>query len=253
MATRLPRSTRPVASAAGMSSRSAEASAPGSRRPAGTARRTCGRHRPCAPVWDTAALRARLRAADLEGHHRLARARRLQRGRAELLRVRARFPRTARSPRVAGVVGQVVDEIRQFQIHLVAGGDQLRQADAPRRGARQQRAQDAAALRHHADAAGRGTGPSPARRTGRQRRCCPSRFTRPMVLGPRMRIAAGCLDQLLLAPRAFLAGLGVAAGQHDGRGRCRAAASSLTARWARSAPSSTMPTSGTSGSEAMSG
>jgi hypothetical protein len=114
------------------------------------------------------------------------------------------------------VVGQVVDEVGQFQIDLVAGGDQFGQADAARRGARQQRAQDAAALRHHPDAAHREV-VHLQRAAGRQHDVV-GEVDQADGVGSQDAHRAGGFDQLLLAPGTRLAGFGVAAGQHDGGG-----------------------------------
>jgi hypothetical protein len=115
-----------------------------------------------------------------------------------------------------GVVRQVVDEVGNLQIHLVAGGDQLGETDAPRSRPRQQRAEDAAALRDHGDVA-----------DGKliEFQCAAGRKRDRVVEidqadGVRSQQAhrAGCRLERLLSLRACRPGFGVSAGEHDGGG-----------------------------------
>lgn len=156
-----------------------------------------------------------LGAADLEDHHRLALARRLQRRGAEFVRM-AQPLHVERDDRGGLVVRQVVHEIGQVQVDLVAGGNQLRQPDAARRGTREQGTEDAAALRDHAD--GTGLEAFHFQRAGRREGDAVGEVDQPDGVGPQDAHAARGLQQLPLPPCAFLADLRVAAGQHDGGG-----------------------------------
>jgi hypothetical protein len=109
----------------------------------------------------------------------------------------------------------VIDEVGEFEVHLVAGRDQLGQADAARRGARQQRAQDAAALRDDADGAGREV--VHLQGAGRREHDVVGEVHQADRVRAEDAHRARGFDQMLLAPCAFRAGFGVAAGQHDGR------------------------------------
>lgn len=118
---------------------------------------------------------------------------------------------------VASAAGMSISsekEVRQVEVRLVAGRHQLGQADAPRRSARQQRTQDAAALRHHANAAGREL--RHLQRTARRQRNSVRHVHQPDCVGPEQPHAARSLDQFGLPPRSFRAGFGIAARQHDG-------------------------------------
>ena len=127
------------------------------------------------------------------------------------------------------VIGQVIHKISQLQIDLIAGGNQFGQAHATRRRARQQRAQNAAALRHHADIA-HGEVIHRQRAAGRERNVVAQVHQANRVGAEQAHRACGFFQELL-APRALFAGLGVAAGQHNRRRR--AALRQLTHRLLR--------------------
>ena len=174
--------------------------------PVGTGQRAGVRHR---------RLGARLGATDLERHDRLAVARRLQRRGAKLGRIAHRLD-VERDDLGRVVVGEVVDEIRQLEVDLVARRDELRQSDPARRGTRQERAEDAAALRDDADPAHGKV--IHLERTGRRQHDAVGEVHQADRVRAEDAHRAGGLDELLLAARAVLAGFGVAAGQHDRRG-----------------------------------
>ena len=114
------------------------------------------------------------------------------------------------------VVDEVIDEVGQLQVDFVAGRNQLGQSDAARGSARQQRAQNAAALRDDPDVAGRKL-VHLQRTAGRQHDVVGEVDESDGVRAQDAHLARG-FDQLPLPPTAFVARLGVATGEHDRRG-----------------------------------
>ena len=161
-------------------------------------------------------LRTRFRAANFERHHRLADTRRLECGRPKFLWIAHAFD-IQRNHLGGRIIRQIVDKISQLQIDLVAGGNQLGQTNAARCSTREQGAQDAAALRHHADRADWEMRHF-QRAAGRQNDVV-GQVHQADGVGAEDAHAACGFDQLSLTARARFAGLGVAAGQHDGGSR----------------------------------
>ena len=160
-------------------------------------------------------LLADLGAAELVGDHRLARRMGAPRRVRQALAIAQRLHE--QQDRVGpGIVDQQVGDLAHREIDLVADRDQPREADAARIGARQQGADQAAALAHHRPFAG----PQPVDGEGgiggeRHRRIGADRAD---AVGPDQPDAGLAHDarQVVLQRGAGGAGIGEAAGQDRG-------------------------------------
>ena len=170
-------------------------------------------------------FRPRLRAPDLERDDRLPGAPGLERcgakpgGIAHSLDIE--------SDDLGGfVLRKLLDEVGKFEVGFVARGHQLREADAARGGAGEQRPEYASALRHNPDGP-RGKVIHFQRARGRKDNVV-REIHEPNRVGAENPHRAGSFHELLLASGAFLAGFGIAAREHDGG--CSAAGGKLAHR-----------------------